>query len=256
MPHPPLTPLFRLAVLLSVLLLSGCVQYDLTLSFDHQHHGQIRQVIDLNQRGAALANPTWQPWLEDLRDRIRPLGGQLQRAPQTIALTVPFSTPADLVNRYSQLLGDRPAPPDHAVADQPALTLPGLGSLPLALTIQQTDWLLASRIHLTYDLDLRSLPANGDGDRQIAPWADLRFRLQVPWGIREVLPGSVAPQTLDRQGATWMVQPGQQNHIEVTFWLPNTVALGGLGIAVLVLLGYSLRYGRRFRPMPPKPPSP
>jgi hypothetical protein len=40
----------------------------------------------------------------------------------------------------------------------------------------------------------------------------------------------------------WSLQPGQSHHIDVVFWLPNPVGLGTLGIVLLVLLGYFLRY--------------
>jgi hypothetical protein len=230
-----------MALVLLALLLTGCVQYDLTLRFDHQNHGQIIQTIDLSQRSAALASPTLSPWLADLSDRTQHLGGQLRHSPEQVTLAVPFSTPADLVNRYTQLLAD--SIPDPAGESRPTLTLPGFGTVPFAIAVQQTSWLLASRTRLTYDLDLTTLPTNTPPDGPADPWANLTVHLQVPWGIQTLLPESLPAETTP-QGATWTLQPGQVNHIAVTFWLPNAVALGSLAIGVLVLLGYFLRYGR------------
>jgi hypothetical protein len=248
----------RLAVLLLLpVLLSGCLRYDLTLRFDHHTHGQILQTIDLSDRGAALAQPTLAPWLEDLKARSRPLGGQLSQGPQTVTLAVPFGTAADLVQRFTQVFAVAESAPDAVpgattgVQDGnalpqgpgPRLELAGWGVVPFELAIDQRNWGLASRTHLTYVLDLQDLPANGDGLTDTAPpWADLRLRLQVPWGLAEVAPPASHPITQDATGATWQLQPGQLTRIDVVFWLPNAVALGTLGIVALVLGGYGLRY--------------
>lgn len=247
-------------LLLLPLLLSGCLRYDLTLRFDHQSHGQISQTIDLSDRGAALAQPTLEPWLDDLKVRSRPLGGQLSQTPQTVTLTVPFGTAADLGDRFQQLFAsaaelaiESAAAAEITPSDRPTyLQLPGWEPVPFALDIDQTNWLLASRTHLTYTLDLRQLPPNGDRSTDPAPWADLSFRLQVPWGLAQLAPIATPPIQQDATGATWQLEPGEITAIDATFWLPNAIALGTLGIAALVLAGYGLRY-RIFKPKFPAP---
>ncbi|PZU96108.1 MAG: hypothetical protein DCF32_21930 [Leptolyngbya sp.] len=241
-------------LLLLPLLLSGCLRYDLTLRFDHQSHGQISQTIDLSDRGAALAQLTLEPWLEELKVRSRPLGGQLSQSPQTLTLTVPFGTAADLGDRFRQLFAavspkiESVSAEEPSPADRPTyLQLPGWEPVPFALAIDQTNWLLASRTHLTYRIDLRQLPPNGDDLADSFPWADLHFRLQVPWGLAELAPTATPPTQQDVTGATWSLEPGEITTIDATFWLPNAIALGTLGIAALVLTGYSLRY-RIFKP--------
>ena len=254
-----------LALLVLPLALSGCLRYDLTLRFDHQTHGQISQTIDLSERGAALAQPTLGPWLEALKARSRPLGGQLSQGPQTVTLTVPFGTAADLGDRFQQLFADAaPAAPvaepdtfsvggssvdsskEEPPTDQPTyLQLPGFGPVPFALALEQTNWLLASRTHLTYRLDLSQLPLEAprpSNEPAEVAWADLRFRLQVPWGIADIAPTATAPLAQDPTGATWQLEPGQITSIDATFWLPNAIALGTVGIVALVLAGYGLRY--------------
>ncbi|TVQ07473.1 MAG: DUF3153 domain-containing protein [Leptolyngbya sp. DLM2.Bin27] len=240
-----------LPLLLLPLLLSGCLRYDLTLRFDHHSHGQIQQTIDLSERGAALAQPTLAPWLKELKVRSRPLGGQLSQSPQTVTLTVPFGTAADLRDRFQQLFAAAPAPGGAAVADRATpdpdratyLQIPGWGPVPFALTIDQTNWLLASRTHLTYSLDLRDLPANGQDPTDPAPaWADLHFRLQVPWGLAPQSATATPPTQTYTTGATWRLTPGQITEIDAEFWLPNALGLGTAGIVALVLAGYGLRY--------------
>ncbi|PSN15058.1 hypothetical protein C7293_08985 [filamentous cyanobacterium CCT1] len=254
----------RWAVLLWLpLLLSGCLRYDLTLRFDHHTHGQIVQTIDLSDRAAALAQPTLEPWLEELRARSRPLGGQLRQAPQTVTLTVPFGTARDLSDRFQQLFAAAPdltQPEDNPVAsltvtDSSALPagstylqLPGWGPVPFELGLEQTSWVFVSRTHLTYALDLSDLPVRGSINGEDTPaWADLRFRLQVPWGLAQLAPTATPPLSQDATGAVWQLQPGQTTRIDAVFWLPNAIALGTLGIVALVLGGYGLRY-RVFKP--------
>ncbi len=250
----------RGTLLLLPLLLSGCLRYDLTLRFDHQSHGQISQTVDLSDRGAALAQPTLAPWLEELKVRSRPLGGQLSQSPQTVTLTVPFGNVADLGDRFRQLFAGAASPELESVSVEESsptdsstyLKLPGWEPVPFALNIDQTNWLLASRTHLTYRLDLRQFPTSGENATDTAPWADLRFRLQVPWGLASLAPTDTPPLAQDPTGATWQMEPGQITYIDAAFWLPNAIALGTLGITALVLAGYGLRY-RIFKPKFPAP---
>jgi hypothetical protein len=243
-----------LTLLVLPLLLSGCLQSDLTLRFDHHTHGQLQQTIALSNRGAALAQTTLAPWLADLKRRSAPLGGQIRQRPQTITLTVPFSTGPDLVNRVKTLFAAPPPSSESGDGATPSLLLPGWGPVPYELVIAQTNWSLASRTHLIYHLDLRDLPANGNRSTEVlaaAPWADLLLHLQVPWGLA-IAPGTTPPQTTDSHGATWQLQPGALTTIDVTFWLPNALAMGSLAIALAVIAGYLLRY----RILPLQPPQP
>jgi hypothetical protein len=218
------------------LLLSGCVRYDLTLRFDHHTHGELQQTLALSDRGtAALA-----PWLETLQERSRPLGGQLRQGPQAATLSIPFSTPADLVDRFQEVF----TPPANSSApldpgeETLRLQIPGWGPVPVQLAVEQTNWGLASRTHLIYTVDLHDLPTNDDA----APWADLHLRLQVPWGLADISADTPPPVAEGATGTTWVLPPGETMGIDVVFWLPNAIAIGSLGIAALVLAGYGLRY--------------
>jgi hypothetical protein len=241
-----------LALMLLPLLLSGCLRYDLTLRFDHHTHGQISQSIVLSERGTALAKPTLIPWLDELELRSRPFRGQLSQGADTVTLAIPFGTAADLVDRFEQIFADQPAEAAQPAADATSLRLPGWDSVPVTLATDQTNWGLVSRTHLTYRLDLRSLPTSGETLADAAPWADLRLRIQVPWGLAQVAPTATPPLVQDATGATWQLQPGQVTDIDTTFWLPNAVGIGTLGIVALVLAGYGLRY-RVFRPKSDRP---
>lgn len=228
---------------LMAVLSSGCFQYDLGIQFDHQTQGRIVQQIELSERAAALAEPAVQSWLAQLEKQVYQLGGQVKHArPESMKLVVPFNNGTDLVERFNQLF--------QPLLDQdnPNAALPRIES---HLSLEQQNRVFAIRNHLIYDLDLRDLPQEPQGLPgllgQAADWLTLRFTLQVPWGLRSTTPDSLQPQA-DGLFQTWSLKSGQKNHIDVVFWVPSWVGLGGAAIATLVLLGYFLKYGLRRRP--------
>jgi len=238
---PPFRSLFRsLGLLLALaLLLSGCLQSDLTLRFDHHRHGQLSQSIHLGPRGEALLQGALADWFQELTERTQALGGDLRSTPDGFEWVMPFTTAVDLMARFQQTWAETPA---DRPASGPVLQIPGVAAMPLSLEVSQRNWLLASRIHLIYDLDLQSLSPWLKPQTMAEGQADsLTWRLQVPWGVA-VQPGSVRATVTSPKDLLWSLQPGQSHHIDVVFWLPNPVGLGTLGIVLLVLLGYFLRY--------------
>ena len=245
-----------LLLLPAVLLLSGCFQYDLTLRFDHQLHGHIEQVIVLSDRAAAVTNGSLAPWVQSLEARTRQLGGSITATGyHQRSLVVPFTTSRDLVDRFNTLFADESFTDQAAAAPTTettsTFTIPGLGPISFRLSVDQRSWGWAGGTHLTYDLDLGQLPASsplGPDNPDGQPWSTLGFRLQTPWGLSQVLPGSADPDHILPNGAQWQLQPGRRYHIDVMFWVPSLVFLGTVVITGLVLLGYVLRYrvwGRR-----------
>lgn len=229
--------------------LGGCFQADLTLRFDHQTHGTLRQSIQLGERGMALAQTALQPWMADLRPAIQRLGGHLEQTADTIAWEVPFSTGADLVDRFNQVFDSSQdeGRADNAILKTPAAAwmhawkVPGLGEIPYQLAIDQATWPWGSRMHLSYDLDLQSLASlENNGEGRNSP--TLGFRLETPWGLSRIADESTPPTDQGATAALWQLTPGQIYRIEVWFWVPNLVALGALAIAIAVVLGYVLRY--------------
>lgn len=231
-----------LALLMGLaLLLSGCLQADLTLHFDHYRHGQLSQSIHLGPRGRALLQGSLGGWLDGLTERTEALGGELRLTTDGFDWVMPFTTGVDLMERFQQTWMAPDA--QTTAADPMLLQIPGLGTLPLRLEVSQRHWLLVTRTHLIYDLDLQTLspwlnPQTPEGD----VGDSLTWRLQVPWNSVVSQPGSM-PATLTRpKELLWSLQPGQFHHIDVIFWLPNPIGLGTLVIVSLVVLGYFLRY--------------
>lgn len=231
-------------------LLGGCFQADLTLQFDHHHQGQWTQTLTLGERHLAFAQDALDPWLADLRNPVARLGGRLRQTPDTLTLTVPFSTPADLVDRVNALFST-PSPGAMVAASQgqaeidisKVLVLPALGTVPFNLQTRERNWGLVSQVWLGFDLDLRSVEGLresiwGEASRE----AGLSLQLQVPWGVSHPTPDSLEPSRCDPRGCQWILPLGQLSHVEARFWLPNWVGLGGVALGILVLLGYRVRY--------------
>ncbi|MBD0269770.1 MAG: DUF3153 domain-containing protein, partial [Cyanobacteria bacterium Co-bin8] len=225
---------------LLMFLLSGCFQYDLGIEFDSQTHGQIVQQIRLSERAAALGGSAVQTWLAGLETQVRSLGGQVRRPDsETLRLVVPFGNGSDLVKRFNQLF-QAEAAAGAAIAD--------LTDLPSRLSLSQQNRVVAIRNHLVCDLDLRALPRQPQNIPGLlggaTDWLELHFTLQTPWGLGPLGPDSLAPEGTGPV-RTWLLQPGEINHIDAVFWVPSPLGLGGLAIAALVLLGYFFKYGLR-----------
>jgi hypothetical protein len=47
---------------------------------------------------------------------------------------------------------------------------------------------------------------------------------------------------LEGNQLTWKLQPGKQNHLEAIFWIPSPIGIGAVAIAILVGIGFWLKY--------------
>jgi hypothetical protein len=222
------------------LLLSGCVQSDVALQFDHSSQGRIVQHIQIAERLKTFSGATTEQWLDEIEERSRLLGGRVERLPeQALMVTIPFSNHSELeakFNKFFQPLGEGMA----AVA---AEALPKVKS---HLQASRNNFLLVERNWLQYDLDLRSLGIiSSSGNLLLSPGSliDLEFRLKTPWGARSASPHAIQPEVHQKgKELFWQLVPGQLNHLEAIFWLPSPLGIGTLIIALLVLIGTYLRY--------------
>ncbi len=228
----------------ALLMLSGCVNYEVGLNFNTSHHGTIVQHIKLGQRFTALSGQSADQWLTALELRAKALGGFASRlSRQEVLLTIPFHNGADLVHRFNQFFT---AAPD---ASSPTPIQPvDLPTLNPTITLQQTNALLAIRNHLSYDVDLRSLGVvAGDGSQLVDASAllGLQLGLNTPWGATVSQSTTQVEQVEVLQGGrsiVWVLQPGAENHLEVTFWLPNPLGIGTVVILLAAIAGSLLRY--------------
>ncbi len=237
-------------VLLSSLLLTGCVKYDAGVSFNNSNSGEIVQHIKLEERLTSFSGDYVYEWLNSIERRARQLEGKTQRiSPEEIIVKIPFSNGQELQEKFNGFFNSRTNEKSEALQKASASELPKIES---NLLINQNNFLLLVRNRLIYDLDLRSLSliaSRGNVLSNTSSILDLEFSLKTPWGARSIQRTETAIQPEKKnQRLVWQLQPGQLNHIEVVFWLPSPLGIGSLLIILFIWGGIYLRYN--FMPDP------
>jgi hypothetical protein len=204
--------------LLLTLSLNGCVKYQTTIDFHSFNSGDLIQHITLDKQFYQINQQAIDTWLTSIEQRAHQINGTVSKtSPQELTVTVPFHRTPELVSKFNQFFaGDQ-----QGLASQ--------------LSIAESNFLLASRYQLTYDLDLSSLTVNS---LERGKTLDLQFALQtpsIPFDQLRAAPNSPA------QNQQWSLQIGKANHLTSTFWIPNPLGIGGLLIGILVAIGYLLK---------------
>jgi Protein of unknown function (DUF3153) len=212
-------------ILVSTLLLSGCVHYDTGIKISDANHGEIIQHIRLKAKDDRLSDPVATTWIESLVQRTQTLGGKT-RHPEARewVMTIPFYNARDLEAKFNQLF-------------QSSQT-----TLPLSrLQIRTKNRVMWQRNELCYDLDLRSLRAILQGD--FSESLDLEFKLRAPGGAQVPTESGKLSPKLRKKGwqLVWKLQPGMMNHIEAVFWVPSPIGTGFVLISLWVIGGYMVK---------------
>ncbi len=233
-------------ILLASLLLSGCVQYQASINFDSPNHGEIVQHIKLSDRLMTFSGDSATEWLNSIERRARKLDGKVKRiSSEELTVTIPFNNGAELESKFNEFF--------HPTAKTNTASQPS--ELPVVqsqLNLNQNNFIFLVRNRLVYELDLRSLSLiSTNGNVLVNPTEilDLEFRLNTPWGARSVETdeNAISPEIVEKQ-LVWRLLPGELNHLEAIFWLPNPLGIGGFIIILFVASGIYLRY--RFMPDP------
>jgi len=226
----------RCLLLLLPLFLSGCVHYNLGIHFNGLHRGEIVQQIELGQQLTNFSQADVEDWLGSLQQRSRELGGKTQRlSPQAVELIIPFANAEQLERKFNRFFN-----PTQASATEPPSELVRLDS---QLNAEQNNFLLLQRTHLQINIDLTALGTiKGENSMLVGSSSliDLKFRFQTPWGL-EIIPSEEEEnESLVKQNGTetiWYLQPGENNKIEIAFWLPEPLGWGAIAIMILVYIG-------------------
>jgi hypothetical protein len=243
-------------ILLAALMLTGCVQYDVEININSANQGEILQHIRLDERLTAFSNESAQQWLDSIDRRTRNLDGKVHRiSDRELLVSIPFSSGTELETKFNEFF--QPSVSTTQPPNAASLDLPNLAS---QVHFTQYNFFLVQRAKLSYDLDLSALGIlAADGNLLIGPSSllDLTFRLNTPWGAKNLVvqgdrstrtgnPTSSKPTAVQKEGRylVWTLKPGQPNHVEAAFWLPNPLGIGTLIIALLVLVGSFLKYQR------------
>ena len=224
--------------------LSGCIKYDTGVNFSSLNYGEIVEHIQLDEQLNSFSQAAVQSWIASIEARTKQAQGQIERiADREIKVTIPFNNTQELIDKI-----DRYFNPD-------SVKIGSASKFNSHMQINQSNFLLAVRNHLIYDIDLRSLslaklPATSsqstDARVSIAPdnFVDLDFSLQSPWGVKNSdAPGSIiGVRTTKDSRMNWQLKSGELNHIDAIFWLPNPLGIGAILIILISIGGYYLKY--------------
>lgn len=241
MPFKPFARFVTLC-LVCVLFLGGCVDYDVEIAFDHQHHGEIHQHLRLGDEFTNFNQQESKKWLRSVEKRARSLHGSTKRiSDQKLDVKIPFNNGQDLVEKFNLFFN-----PEGQNLQSDELDLVQLKS---AIALDQRNWLILERNRATLDVDLRALGVlSQQGSLLLSPGSllDLDVSIKSPlWTSVVQSDEGLAPVTRrDGDRLIWTLQPGQLNHLDVVFWVPSWIGLGVLAIVGLLFGGFYLKYRR------------
>ncbi|TAE54676.1 MAG: DUF3153 domain-containing protein [Nostocales cyanobacterium] len=235
-------PILLIIIIIATFTLSGCVKYDLGINFNHTNNGELVQHIQISENLTSFSGNYVSEWLKSLERRAKKLQGSTERISSTdIIVKIPFTNSRELQTKFNSFFNkyNQDKKTENLEKDTE------LKQISANLIATDNNFIFLSRHHLTYDIDLRSLAAltskenNLNTDQSIL---NLDFSLQTPWGIRNIqkTENSIQPEKNGKQ-QIWKLKPGQLNHIEVVFWLPNLLGIGTLIIVLIVFLGVYLK---------------
>jgi hypothetical protein len=227
-------------ILIASLLLSGCVRYDLGVNFFDANHGNITQKIHLSSQITGVSRATAHIWLDKLAEQAEQLGGEAtQPTKRDLVLKIPFYNTNDFINKFDRFFQTLTQ----------LQTEKGAGDAPLSqIHITTNNFILWQRHHLTYDLDLRSLSIIPDANNTTTLLVNpedliaLKFVLHTPWGAQS--PTESFSTTRHQGQLTWTLKPGEINHLEAVFAIPNLI---GIGLTVIVLLVLGAMFFKAWR---------
>jgi Protein of unknown function (DUF3153) len=216
--------------------LSGCVKYETGVNFVGLNYGEIVEHIQLGEQLTSFSQAPVQTWLASIEQRTKQAQGRIERlSDRELNVIIPFDNARDLVTKIDRYFNPGFQPTD-----------PG-SKLKSHLQIDQNNFFLLVRNHLTYDIDLTSLTVKTSDPKvavSLADFVDLNFSLQSPWPIQISDRSSNLPAIASNGGRqlNWQLQPGQINHLDAMFWLPSYLGIGTLLIILISMAGYYIKY--------------
>jgi Protein of unknown function (DUF3153) len=228
----------RQLVILCCLLavaLSGCVKYETEINFTGLNYGEIVQHLQLGEQLNSFSQQAVQVWLTSIEQRTKVAQGRIEYlSNHELKIVVPFNNMQELSTKIDNYFNPNL---DHSQGEVPFKS---------HLQVRQSNFFLVMRNQLVYDVDLRSFTIKSY-DPKVSISAgnsiNLDFSIQSPWGVRNVTgTGNLSSTQADHNRQVWQIQPGQFNHLEAIFWLPNPLGIGAVIIIFASISGYYLKY--------------
>ncbi|NEO56089.1 MAG: DUF3153 domain-containing protein [Okeania sp. SIO3B5] len=226
---------------LAVLLLNGCVKYEVGINFESQNHGEIVQHIKLADELKNFSRKIVSEWLRSIDTRVSQLQGKTQKiSSQEILVTIPFNNGAELEEKFNQFFKPIDAQESDNYGADITEDLPKLES---QIEVSQNNLFLALRNRLSINLDLQLSTSNSKVIVNPSELLGLEFQLTTPWGFSniEATENDAITYLSDRQ-IVWKLNTGESNSLDVVFWIPSPIGIGAILIGLFVYLGIALKY--------------
>ncbi|XHU96441.1 MAG: DUF3153 domain-containing protein [cyanobacterium endosymbiont of Rhopalodia gibba] len=221
-------------------LLSGCVHYGVSVDFFQQHRGEIVQHISLAEQLTNLSQTEANKWLDSLEKRAENLQGKANRiSPREIFVKIPFGNGKELIEKFNKFFNPPTSSPTQSLKDNDS----DLVDLKARMSLKQGNWLFLEHNLLNLEVDLRALgvlSSQGNVILSTGSLVDLEFILKAPFGIKNIVSNTSFEQKNCQ--IVWTLKPGQVNTIEASFWVPSYLGIGTLGIILLMLIGFYVKY--------------
>ncbi|MEM1170802.1 MAG: DUF3153 domain-containing protein [Cyanobacteria bacterium P01_H01_bin.35] len=226
---------------LAVLLLSGCVQYEMGINFQSQTHGEIVQHIKVPKKLRNFSREIVSDWLKSVENRTYELQGKTRRiSREEILVKIPFNNGTELEEKFNTFFQSIDSVESQNYSPEIVADLPKLAS---HIDVNQNNFFVALRNKLSMNLDLRLSTSNSKVLVNSGELLDVEFQLITPWGFSKI--ESIENNTVSYQNdkeIIWKLNPGEINSLDVVFWIPSNIGIGAILISLFVSLGIALKY--------------
>lgn len=234
-----------LLLLCLIISLTGCVRYDVEVSFPQANSGTMIQHIKLGEQLTNFSEKEGNAWLNNIEHQTVKLGGKTKRiSKEELVVTIPFNNGQELVSKFNQFFV--PQLSKKSEQNLAKNNSSNLLELEAKMSIQQNNLVLLERNTLNFNADLRPLGVISNEGTIIISSGDLinlQIQFNFPWGAK-LVNNNEFPKWEKTANNQYNIQleAGQINDITAIFWLPNYVGLGTTAIALFIILGYYLKY--------------
>ena len=226
-----------------IFCLTGCVRYDVGVSFPQANNGTIIQHIKLGEQLTNFSKSEGHAWLNSIEKRALKLDGQAKRiSSEESVITIPFNNGKELVNKFNEFFLPQVNKKLVKKANKNSINLLELET---KMSIKQSNLILFERNVLNFNADLRPLGVISDEGNVIISSGDLinlKLQFNFPWGAKIITNEPPKWEKDDKNQYNFELEAGQINRITAVFWLPNYIGLSTIGITLFIILGFYLKY--------------
>lgn len=225
-----------------VMLLTGCVRYDVGIDVFSQQGGVLVQDIKLGKQLTSLNQLEGNELLNSLEKRTAKLKGKIKRiSSEEVVVTIPFNNGKELAEKFNKFFN--PTEENDALSPADAIDLLKVNS---NMSVKQSNLLILERDRLSLTVDLRPLGVlSRQGNLIVSSGSliDTKLVLNTPWKARSIVGENLLEAEVNNGNQiVWQLKPGQLNYIEAVFWVPSILGIGTVIIVLLVLVGFYLKY--------------